>query len=63
MDNKKKLVYDSEVMALPPLRLVIGDIPIPDPDRRNLSNQPLRKPGREMEISVKRIIAHLEQDK
>lgn len=63
MDNKKKLVYDSEVMALPPLRLVIGDIPSPDPDRRNMSNQSTRKAGREIEISVKRIIAHLEQDK
>ena len=62
MDNKKKLVYDSEVMALPPLRLVIGDIPSPDPDRRSMSNQSLRKPGREIEVSVKRIIAHLEQD-
>jgi len=61
MDEKKR-VYDSEVMALPPLRLVIGDIPNPDPDKRNRSNQLMRKSTREIEGTVKRIIAHLEKD-
>ena len=61
MDDKKR-VYDSEVMALPPLRLVIGDIPSPDPERRNGSNQSMRNPKREIEGTVKRIIAHLEEE-
>jgi hypothetical protein len=61
MDEKKR-VYDSAVMALPPLRLVIGDIPNPDPDRLNRSNQQMRKANREKEGTVKRIIAHLEED-
>jgi hypothetical protein len=61
MDEKKR-VYESEVMALPPLRLVIGDVPNPDPDKRNRSNQLMRKANREMEGTVKRIIAHLEED-
>ena len=62
MDEKKR-VYDSNVMALPPLRLVIGDIPNPDPDRRNRSGQLMRKPNHEIEGTVvKRIIAHLEED-
>ena len=60
--EEKKRVYDSEVMALPPLRLVIGDAPNPDPDRRNRSNQLLRKSNREIEGTIKRIIAHLEED-
>ena len=60
--DKKKHVYESEVMALPPLRLVLGDIPSPDPERRTLSGQPLRKPGHEVEGTVKRLIAHLEED-
>ena len=60
--NEKKRVYDSEVMALPPLRLVIGDVPSPDPDRRNRSNQNLRKSNHEIKGTVKRIIAHLEED-
>jgi len=61
MDEKKR-VYDSEVMALPPLRLVIGDVPNPDPDRRNKVNQLFRKSNREIEGTVKRIIAHLEEE-
>ena len=61
MDEKKR-VYESEVMALPPLRLVIGDVPNPDPDKRNRSNQLMRKSNHEMEGTVKRIIAHLEED-
>ena len=60
MDEKKR-VSDSEVMTLPPVRLVIGDAPSPDPDRRNSPDQLIRKPNREMEGTVKRIIAHLEE--
>ena len=68
MDEKKR-VYDADVMALPPLRLVIGDVPSPDPDRR-------RQPGlnlfaqrtgalqsdHEKQGAVKRIIARLKED-
>ena len=61
MDEKKR-VYDSEVMALPPLRLVIGDVPNPDPDKHNRVNQLFRKSNREIEGTVKRIIAHLEEE-
>ena len=60
MDEKKR-VSDSEVMTLPPVRLVIGDVPSPDLDRRNCPDQLIRKPNREMEGTVKRIIAHLEE--
>ena len=60
--DKKKHVYNTEVMALPPLRLVLGDIPSPDPDRRNKSNQPTNKSTREIVGTVKRLIAHLEQN-
>jgi hypothetical protein len=78
--DKQKHVYESEVMGLPPLRLVLGDIPSPDPELRTKSGQPLRtstcgtcarvpavlaqagKPGHEIEGTVKRIIAHLEED-
>ena len=60
MDEKKR-VSDSEVMTLPPVRLVIGDVPSPDLDRRNCPDQLFRKPNREMEGTVKRIIAHLEE--
>jgi hypothetical protein len=61
--DKKKLAYNAEVMELPPLRLVIGDIPSPDPDRRLKPNQHTRKPMRDMEGTVNRIIAHLKESK
>ena len=69
--DKKKQVYNVEVMALPPLRLVIGDIPSPDPDwhtstygtgASNQANQKTRISGRDIENTVKRIIAHLEEE-
>jgi hypothetical protein len=62
MDEKKR-VYDADVMALPPLRLVLGDIPSPDPERRNQSNQQIHKPDFVIrKRTVKRIITHLEED-
>jgi hypothetical protein len=60
--DKKKQIYNAEVMALPPLRLVLGEIPTPDPDWRKKSNQQAHKRGRDIKVSVKRIIAHLEED-
>ena len=51
MDEKKR-VYDSEVMDLPSLRLVIGDVPNPEPDKRNIFSQLLLKSNREIEGTV-----------
>jgi len=61
MDNKKH-DYNAETMGLPPLRFVLGNIPSPDPDLSNKPNQQTRKSGRKIESTVKRIIAHLEED-
>jgi hypothetical protein len=58
--DEKKVVYKSEVMALPPLRMVLGDVPSPDPVQRRRSNQGLFK-NHEMFLPVKRLIAHLEE--
>ena len=60
--DKKKHVYESEVMALPPLRMVIGDIPSPDPDRHSKLIPQMQKSSQEIEGMVKRLIAHLEED-
>jgi len=59
---RSKRVYDSEVMDRPYLQLVIGDVPNPDPDKRNKSTQLMLKSNREIEGTVKRIITHLEED-
>jgi hypothetical protein len=58
--TEKKHVYQAEVIALPPLKMVLGEIPSPDPEWRR-KRQP-QKPSREMETTVKRLIAHLKED-
>ena len=57
--DKKKVVYKAEVMALPPLRMVLGDVPSPDPVQQRKSNRSLFR-NHEMVVPVKRLIAHLE---
>ena len=59
----KKRVYESQVMALPPLRLVLGDVPVPDPGGLRKTNQEWQKSDAEIEGTVKRLIAHLKDDK
>lgn len=56
---EKKHVYETDVMALPPLRLVLGDIPAPDPEsRRKNKSQVLSKQEQE---TIKKLIAHLKE--
>jgi hypothetical protein len=60
--TEKKRVYESDVMALPPLRLVLGDVPSPDPDgKRKVQNK--QKANHEVESTVKKLIAHLKENK
>ena len=61
--TEKKRTYESSVMALPPLRMMLGEIPSPDPEVRGQAGHKRHKPDREMEGTVKKIIAHLEDDK
>ena len=60
--DKKKQVSDSEARTLQTLRSVIGDVPHTDPEKWNKYNQLMQKSDREIESTVKRIIALLEQD-
>jgi hypothetical protein len=61
--TEKKHIYEAEVMALPPLRMVLGEVPSPDPEGRRKSNQQPLKSNREMVVPVKRLIAHLKDEK
>jgi hypothetical protein len=54
---EKKRVYETDVMALPPLRLVLGDVPAPDPDGRHPNKK--RKLSKQEEETVRKLIAHL----
>jgi hypothetical protein len=62
MANKKR-VYESDVMALPPLRMVLGEVPNPDPERkRRAGRKPRKIDDREMEGMVKKLISHLREN-
>ncbi len=55
----KKHVFEAEMMTQQPLRLVMGDVPVPDPDKRYNTGQKQQKLDPEIESTVKRLIAHL----
>ena len=58
MDNKKNVfISGSKTMSYP--RLVINDIHAPSPGRHKELDQKLDNCGKEMEGTIKRIIAHL----
>jgi hypothetical protein len=64
MDEKTLTrVYETDVMALPPLRLVLGDVPSPDPDRRRTAAPQTnsRETPEPTLLVVRRLITHLEQ--
>ena len=64
MDEKTLTrIYEADVMALPPLRLVLGDVPSPDPDRRRSTapKAPARDVAEPTLLVVRRLITHLEQ--
>ncbi len=56
---EKKRVYETDVMALPPLRLVLGDVPAPDPEGRRAEKK--RMLSRQEEEMVRKLIAHLKE--
>ncbi len=60
---EKKQMLEAEAMALPPLRMVLGDMPFPDPDWRYKTEQKPQKLDLSMEGTVKRLIAHLKDEK
>ena len=61
--TEKKQVYQADVMGLPPLRMVLGDVPSPDPEKRGKGNTNPLKPPHELIMPVKRLIAHLKSEK
>lgn len=60
MSEKNDILrYESEVIALLPLKMVLGDIPSPNPE--GWRRKPLQKPGLEMKDIVNRLIVHLKK--
>jgi hypothetical protein len=60
--NRKMHVYESDTIALPPIQLVLGEVPSPDPVQKRRPLSP-RTPRSDLRIAVRRIIAHLENSR
>ncbi len=59
----KKHLYEAETMALPPLHMVLGDVPSPDPEGQGKGHTSPLKPSTDLIVPVKRLIEHLKKDK
>ncbi len=57
-------LYQSNILALPPLKMVLGDIPEPDPDERHRTFRTLNLAKTEAEARdmVSKIIGHLKDN-
>jgi hypothetical protein len=63
LDTHQKMhVYESDTLALPPIRVVLGEVPSPDPVQKRRPQAP-RAPRSDLSIAVRRIIAHLENSR
>jgi hypothetical protein len=61
--DEQKRIYEADTINLPAIRLVLGDVPSPDPARRR-SSQPARKPyNRDLAVTIRRIINYVEKMK
>ena len=54
-------LYESETIALPSIRVVLGEVPNPDPAKRRKDPSPRYRHGRDMTDIVRRIIARVEE--
>jgi hypothetical protein len=60
--DKQEHVFNDERSPLQPKQLILGDISSTDSEWHNKPCQPTSKSGRDIEMTVKRIIDHLEKD-
>jgi hypothetical protein len=61
MTTTKKLTYKSEILGLPPLRMVLGEVPDPDPSGKR---RPFRRFGEDktegdVKVTLTKLIGHL----
>jgi hypothetical protein len=60
---EQKQVCSSKLMALPPLQMVLSDPAMPDPFLRRKEDLNAGSQKRDMEGTVRRLIAHLKDEK
>ena len=58
--SEKKQSYQTDYMALPPLKMVLGDIPISNQKTKQQNGLHLKMNSREMEVVVQKLIDHFE---
>jgi hypothetical protein len=56
-------VYEADTIALPSIRVVLGEVPNPDPVHRRSESKQQKPVNHEMIAIVRRIIARLENDR
>jgi hypothetical protein len=56
-------VYEADTIDLPSIRVVLGDVPSPDPERRRDPSRKQKPVNSEMITIIRRIIAHLENSR
>lgn len=62
--SEKKTVYQANVISLPTLKMVLGEVPSPNPNREIRSNRlDNKKNPVEMESIVNKLITHLKKNK
>jgi len=60
--SDKEHLSEVDVMDLPSIQLSLRDVPVPGPDRQNQAGQQQYKLDRDMEDTVKKLIAHLKEN-
>lgn len=62
--NEKKLTYKSETLALPPLKMVLGDVPDPDPSGKRRPFRPFGEHKTESDAkgTLTKLIGHLKNN-
>jgi hypothetical protein len=61
MTTNKKLTYKSEILALPPLKMVLGDVPDPDPSNKRRPFRPFGETSTTTDVkgTLTKLIGHL----
>ena len=63
MPTNKKHIYQSEILALPPLKMVLGAVPDPDPDEQGRPRRTFSKDkSDEAKNLVTKLIGHLKNN-
>lgn len=57
--DKKKLVYGATAIALPPLKMVLSDLPEPDPGQ---TYRPFNGNKEEVKDTVRKLIGHIKDN-